>query len=85
MPSITALNVRLGIDVSNFSEGVNLAQNEVRAVSAVMRQSVPAAEKFQQELTRLDKAFSDVGKQSAQYANAVEFLHQNSSSSGVMP
>lgn len=76
MPSITALNVRLGIDVSNFSEGVNLAQNEVRAVSAVMRQSVPAAEKFQQELTRLDKAFSDVGKQSTQYANAVEFLHQ---------
>tara|TARA_R110000868_G_scaffold40_2_gene549 strand:- start:140 stop:2068 length:1929 start_codon:yes stop_codon:yes gene_type:complete len=76
MPSITALNVRLGIDVSNFSEGVNLAQNEVRAVSAVMRQSVPATEKFQQELARLDKAFSDAGKQSTQYANAVEFLNK---------
>ena len=76
MPSITALNVRLGIDVSNFSEGVELAKSEVTKVSAVMRQSVPPTEKFQQELALLNKAFSDTGKQSAQYANAVEFLNQ---------
>ena len=61
MPSITALNVRLGIDVSNFSEGVELAKSEVTKVSAVMRQSVPPTEKFQQELALLNKVFSASG------------------------
>jgi tape measure domain-containing protein len=39
-----------------------------------MRQSVPPAEKFKQELDLLNKAFSDTGRQTAQYTNAVEML-----------
>lgn len=76
MTTITALNVRLGMDVSNFSEGANLAKGEVTKVASIMRQSAPASEKYKQELDLLNRAFSDVGKQSAQYANAVEFLNK---------
>jgi len=74
MTTITALNVRLGMDVSNFSEGANLAKGEVTKVATIMRQSVPASEKFKQELDLLNRAFSETGKQSAQYANALDFL-----------
>ena len=74
MTTITALNVRLGMDVSNFSEGANLAKGEVTKVASIMRQSVPPAEKYKQELDLLNRAFNEAGKQSAQYANAVEFL-----------
>lgn len=74
MTTITALNVRLGMDVSNFSEGANLAKSEVTRVATIMRQSVPPAEKFKQELGLLNRAFSESGKKSAEYANAVEHL-----------
>jgi len=74
MAAITALNVRLGMDASNFTEGANLARSEVNKVASVLRQSVPPAEKFQNDLALLDKTFSEAGKQSKQYANAVEFL-----------
>jgi tape measure domain-containing protein len=76
MTTITALNVRLGMDVSNFSEGANLAKGEVTRVASIMRQSVPPAEKYKQELDLLNRAFSESGKQSAQYANAVEMLNK---------
>lgn len=74
MTTITALNVRLGMDVSNFSEGANLAKNEVTKVATIMRQSVPPAEKYKQELDLLNRAFSEAGKKSKEYANAVEHL-----------
>jgi tape measure domain-containing protein len=74
MTTITALNVRLGMDVSNFSEGANLAKNEVTKVATIMRQSVPPAEKYKQELDLLNRAFSESGKKSKEYANAVEHL-----------
>lgn len=74
MTTITALNVRLGMDVSNFSEGANLAKSEVTRVATIMRQSVPPAEKFKQELGLLNRAFSESGKKSVEYANAVEHL-----------
>ena len=76
MTTITALNVRLGMDVSNFSEGANLAKGEVSKVATIMRQSVPASEKFKQELDLLNRAFSETGKQSVQYANAIEMLNK---------
>jgi hypothetical protein len=74
MAAITALNVRLGMDASNFTEGANLARSEVNKVASVLRQSVPPAEKFQNDLALLDKTFSEAGKQSKQYADAVGFL-----------
>jgi tape measure domain-containing protein len=74
MTTITALNVRLGMDVSNFSEGANLAKGEVTKVATIMRQSVPPAEKLKQELGLLNRAFSESGKKSVEYANAVEHL-----------
>ena len=74
MTTIAALNVRLGMDASNFSAGVNLARNEVNRVSQIMRQSVPPAEKMRQELALLEKTFSSAGKQTKEYANAVNFL-----------
>jgi tape measure domain-containing protein len=74
MTTITALNVRLGMDVSNFSEGANLAKAETTKVASIMRQSVPPAEKYKQELDLVNKAFSDTGKKSKEYAAAVEFL-----------
>jgi tape measure domain-containing protein len=74
MTTITALNVRLGMDVSNFSEGANLAKGEVTKVASIMRQSVSPAEKYRQELDLLNRAFSDAGKKSKEYANAVDFL-----------
>jgi tape measure domain-containing protein len=74
MTTITALNVRLGMDASNFSAGADLARTEVNRVASIMRQSVPPAEKFKQELDLLNKAFSDTGRQTAQYTNAVEML-----------
>jgi hypothetical protein len=74
MTTITALNVRLGMDASNFSAGADLARTEVNRVASIMRQSVPPAEKYKQELDLLNKAFSEAGKQTAQYANAVEHL-----------
>ena len=76
MTTITALNVRLGMDASNFSAGADLARTEVNRVAAIMRQSVPPAEKFKQELDLLNKAFSDAGRQTAQYSNAVEMLEK---------
>lgn len=74
MTTITALNVRLGMDISNFSEGANLAKSEVSKVATIMRQSVPPAEKYKQELDLLNRAFSESGKKSREYADAVEFL-----------
>jgi tape measure domain-containing protein len=74
MTTITALNVRLGMDASNFSAGADLARTEVNRVASIMRQSVPPAEKFKQEMDLLNKAFSDTGRQTAQYTNAVEML-----------
>jgi tape measure domain-containing protein len=74
MTSITALNVRLGIDTSNFAEGAEFAKSEVTKISSIMRQSVPPAEKFKQELGLLNRAFSESGKKSVEYANAVEHL-----------
>jgi tape measure domain-containing protein len=74
MTTITALNVRLGMDVSNFSEGANLAKAEVTKVASIMRQSVPPAEKYKQEVDLLNRAFSDAGKRSADYANAMDML-----------
>src|SRR5690606_4374533 len=74
MTAITALNVRLGMDASNFSNGVDLARTEVNRVAAIMRQSVPPAEKFKREVELLDKAFSEAGRQSKEYANAIDFL-----------
>jgi tape measure domain-containing protein len=76
MTTITALNVRLGMDVSNFSEGANLAKGEVTKVATIMRQSVPPAEKFKQEVDLLNRAFSEAGKKSKQYADALQFLEQ---------
>lgn len=74
MTTITALNVRLGMDVSNFSEGANLAKGEVTKVASIMRQSVPASEKYKQELDLLNRAFSETGKKSQEYANGLDFL-----------
>ena len=74
MTTIAALNVRLGMDASNFSAGINLARNEVNRVSQIMRQSVPPAEKMRQELSLLERTFSSAGKQTKEYANAVDFL-----------
>jgi tape measure domain-containing protein len=76
MTTIAALNVRLGMDASNFSQGVNLARNEVAKVTSIMRQSVPATEKLRAETALLDKAFSATGKQSKEYANALTFLNR---------
>lgn len=76
MTTITALNVRLGMDVSNFSEGANLAKSEVTKVATIMRQSVPPAEKFKQEVDLLNRAFSEAGKKSKQYADALQYLEQ---------
>jgi tape measure domain-containing protein len=76
MTTIAALNVRLGMDASNFSQGVNLARNEVAKVTSIMRQSVPATEKLRAETALLDKAFSATGKQSKEYANALAFLNR---------
>ena len=76
MTTITALNVRLAMDVSNFSQGADLAKGEVTKVTAIMRQSVPAAEKYKQEVDLLNRTFSEAGKQSKQYANALDFLAQ---------
>ena len=76
MTTITALNVRLGMDVSNFSEGANLAKGEVTKVATIMRQSVPPAEKYKQEVDLLSRAFSEAGKKSKQYSDALQFLEQ---------
>lgn len=74
MATITALNVRLGMDASNFSAGADLARAEVNKVAATMRQSTPPAEKFKKDVDLLNKAFSESGKQSKEYAQALEFL-----------
>jgi hypothetical protein len=74
MTAITALNVRLGMDVSDFAEGANLARAETNRVASIMRQSEPAAKKYQRDLELLNKAFSETGKQGKDYANALEFL-----------
>lgn len=76
MTAITALHARLNLDASMFSEGAELTRSEVNKVAATMRQSVPPAEKYQRQVDLLDKAFSDAGKQSAEYANAIEHLRQ---------
>lgn len=76
MTAITALNVRLGMDASNFSAGADLARTEVNRVSAIMRQSVPPAEKFKREVELLNKAFSESGKKTADFANAMEHLRK---------
>ena len=74
MATITALNVRLGMDASNFSAGADLARNEVNRVASIMRQSVPPADKFKREVDLLNRAFSKSGKQSKAYANAIDHL-----------
>jgi hypothetical protein len=76
MTAITALNVRLGMDASNFSAGADLARSEVNRVASVLRQSEPPAKKFQKEIELLDRAFSQAGKQTKEYADAVEFLRK---------
>ena len=76
MTTIAALAVKMNVDVSNFSRGVNLARDEVAKVTSIMRQSVPATEKLQRELALLDKTFSATGKQSKEYANALTFLNR---------
>jgi hypothetical protein len=76
MATITALNVRLGMDASNFSAGADLARSEVNKVASVLRQSEPPAKKFQKEIELLDRAFSEAGKQTKEYAQAVEFLRK---------
>jgi peptidoglycan hydrolase CwlO-like protein len=76
MATITALNVRLGMDASNFSAGADLARSEVNKVASVLRQSEPPAKKFQKEIELLDRAFSEAGKQTKEYADAVEFLRK---------
>jgi hypothetical protein len=76
MATITALNVRLGMDASNFSAGADLARSEVSKVASVLRQSEPPAKKFQKEIELLDRAFSDAGKKTKEYADAVEFLRK---------
>jgi hypothetical protein len=82
MSTITALNVRLGMDASNFSAGADLARSEVNKVASVLRQSEPPAKKFQKEIELLDRAFSEAGKQTKEYADAVEFLRKKH---GQMP
>lgn len=76
MTTITALNVRLGMDVSNFNQGANLARNEVNRVASIMRQSVPSSEKYKKELELIDRAFSATGKKTLEYADAVAFLQK---------
>jgi membrane protein implicated in regulation of membrane protease activity len=76
MTTIAALNVRLGMDASNFSQGVNLARGEVAKVTQIMRQSVPNTERLKSSLDLLNRSFSDTGKQTKQYANAVDFLNK---------
>ena len=76
MTTITALNVRLGMDVSNFSEGANLAKNETTRVATIMRQSVPASQKYKTELDLINRAFSETGKKSQEYATAISFLEK---------
>jgi hypothetical protein len=76
MATITALNVRLGMDASNFSAGADLARNEVNKVSSIMRQSEPPTKKFQRDIELLEKSFSEAGKQTKEYAQAVEFLRK---------
>jgi len=82
MATITALNVRLGMDASNFAEGANLARNEVNKVSSILRQSEAPASKYKKELDLLNRSMSDAGKQTKQYADAVEFLKRKH---GQMP
>lgn len=76
MTTINALNVRLNMDVSNFNQGANLAKSEVNRVATIMRQSVPPADKYKQSIDLLNRAFSDTGKQSKQYADALAYLDQ---------
>jgi hypothetical protein len=76
MAAITALNVRLGLDASLFSEGADMARAEVNKVASVLRQSEPPAKKFQKDMELLDRAFSESGRKSKEYAQAVEFLKQ---------
>ena len=76
MSTITALNVRLGMDASNFAQGADLARAEVNKVARVLRQSEPPAEKFKKDLDLLNRAFSESGKSSKEYANALEFLRK---------
>jgi hypothetical protein len=72
MTTIAALNVRLGMDASNFSQGTTLARNEVAKVVQIMNQSIPAHIKMRRELDLLEKSFSESGKKTATYANAVQ-------------
>jgi tape measure domain-containing protein len=76
MATITALNVRLGMDASAFAEGANLARSEVTKVTSIMRQSEPAAQRYKKEVDLLNRAFSDAGKKTKEYANALEFLRK---------
>jgi hypothetical protein len=76
MTAITPLNVRLGMDASNFSAGADLARAEVNKVAAVMRQSVPPAEKFKRDVDLLNKTFSEAGRQTKEYTQALEFLRK---------
>ena len=72
MTTIAALNVRLGMDASNFSQGVNLARNEVAKVTQIMNSAIPPHIKMRRELDLLEKAFSASGQKTATYAAAVQ-------------
>jgi tape measure domain-containing protein len=60
------------MDASNFSQGVNLARNEVSKVSQILRDTIPAHIKMRRELDLLEKAFSKSGQQTKTYAAAVQ-------------
>jgi tape measure domain-containing protein len=64
------------MDASNFSQGADLARAEVNKVAAAIRNGTPPAEKFQRDLELLNKAFSEAGKQSSHYANALDHLQK---------
>lgn len=74
--TITALNVRLGMDASQFSQGADLTRQEVNKIASTMRRSVPDSEKFKREVDLLNRAFSSAGKQSREYQNAIEHLRK---------
>lgn len=76
MTSITALNVRLGMDAANFAQGAELARSEVNKIVSVMRRSVPPAEAYQKQVDLLNQAFNEQGRRSKEYADAIDYLQK---------
>jgi tape measure domain-containing protein len=64
------------MDASMFNAGANLARAEVNKVASVLRQSEPPVKKFQKEMELLDRTFSESGKRTNEYTNAVESLRK---------